>query len=91
MAAPWITLAAIAALALLYVVAPIVAEAFFRFRGERTVCCPETGLAAQVKIDARHAAFSAVPGPPEVRVAECSLWPGRRQCEQKCVALAAAR
>jgi hypothetical protein len=34
MTAPWITLAAMAALALCYVVAPIVAEAFFRFRGK---------------------------------------------------------
>ena len=90
MAAPWITLAAIAALAFVYVVAPIIADAFFRFRRKRTVGCPETGLAAEVEIDARHAAFTAVPGPPEVRVAQCSLWPDRKACEQKCVAQAVA-
>ena len=91
MNAPWITLGAMAALALGYVRAPIVAEVFFRLRGRRTVRCPETGLAAEVEIDARHAALSAVPGPPEVRVAECSLWPDRAGCEQKCAAEAAAR
>jgi hypothetical protein len=91
MSAPWITLAAMAALALGYVVAPIMAEVFFRFRGRRTVRCPETGLTAAVEIDARHAALSAIPGPPEVRVAECSLWPDRAGCEQKCAAQASAR
>jgi hypothetical protein len=90
MAAPWITLAGIAALALGYVIAPIVADVFFRFRGRRTVRCPETGLAAEVEIDARHAALTAVPGPPEVRVAACSFWPERGACEQACLTHAAA-
>jgi hypothetical protein len=91
MSAPLITLAAMAALALCYVVAPIVADVFFRFRGRRTVRCPEAGLTADVEIDARHAAFSAIPGPPEVRVAACSLWPDRAGCAQQCIAQAAAR
>ena len=91
MTAPWITLIAIAALALIYVVAPIVAGVFFRFRGRRMIRCPETGLMAEVAIDARRAALTAVPGPPRVRVARCSLWPDRKDCEQKCVAPAAVR
>lgn len=90
MAAPWITLAAIAALGLVYVIAPIVAGVFVRFRGKRDVRCPETGLFAELEIDARHAALTAVPGPPEVRVANCSLWPEREHCDQRCVAHAAA-
>jgi hypothetical protein len=91
MNAPWTTLAAIAALALVYVIAPIVADAFDRFRRTRTVGCPETGLAAEVDMDAWHAALTAVPGPPDARVAACSLWPARTGCAQKCVAQAAAR
>jgi hypothetical protein len=91
MGAPWITLMGIVALALGYVIAPIVADVFFRFRGRRTVRCPETGLAADVEIDARHAALTAVPGPPEVRLTGCSLWPDRANCEQECVAHAATR
>ena len=70
---------------------PIAAEAFFRFGGRRTVRCPETGLTAEVEIDARHAALSAVPGPPKVRMADCSLWPEHAGCEQKCAAQASAR
>src|SRR5262245_38424002 len=84
MAAPWITLAAMAALALGYVFAPVMVGDFFEFRGRRTVRCPETGLTAAVEIDARHAALSAVPGPPKVRVAACSLWPDRAGCAQRC-------
>jgi hypothetical protein len=91
MTAPWITLAAMAALALCYVIAPIMASVFFRFQGRRTVRCPETGLTTEVEIDARRAALSAFPGPPEVRVADCSLWPDRAACAQKCAAQAAAR
>jgi hypothetical protein len=90
MDAPWITLAAIGALALVYVIVPIVADAFVRFRETRTVGCPETGLAAKVDMDARHAALTAVPGPPDARVTACSLWPARSGCEQKCVAQAGA-
>lgn len=91
MVAPWITLAAIAAVALVYVVAPIIADTFLRFRGRRTVRCPETSLAAEVEIDARRAALTAIPGPPEVRVRACSLWPDREGCQQACVTQAPAR
>jgi hypothetical protein len=62
MGAPLISLAAMAGLALGYVVASMMAEVVFRFGGRRTVRCPETGLTAEVKFDARHAALSAVPG-----------------------------
>jgi hypothetical protein len=88
MTAPLTTLIAIAALGLVYVVVPIVGDVFFRFRRRRMVRCPATGLTAEIAIDARHAALTAVPGPPEVRVARCSLWPDRGDCEQKCLAAA---
>ena len=90
MGTPWIILAAIAALALAYVVVPVMADTFLSFRRGRTVRCPETGLMAQVSIDARRAMLTAVPGPATVRVAECSLWPERRGCAEKCVAHGAA-
>jgi hypothetical protein len=88
MTAPWTTLIAIVVLGLGYVVAPIVAGVFFRFRPRRVLRCPETGFTAEVQIDARHAALTAVPGPPRVRVARCSLWPERGDCEQNCAAAA---
>jgi hypothetical protein len=90
MAAPLITIAAILGVALVYVLLPIVADVFVRVRGRRTVGCVETGLVAEVKLDARHAALTAIPGPPALRVKDCSLWPERAGCAQECVAQAAA-
>ena len=84
MGTPWIILTAIAALALGYVIVPIMVDALLRFRRRRTVRCPETGLLAMVTLDARHAALTAVPGPPDVRVADCSLWPEKQGCEERC-------
>ena len=82
---PWTVLIALGALALGYVVGPVMLDAFLRFRRGRIVGCPETGLLAEVGLDARHAARTAVPGPPDVRVVACSLWPERRGCAQRCV------
>ena len=90
MGTPWMILTAITVLALSYVVTPVVVDVFLRFRGRRMVRCPETGLVADVALDARHAALTAVPGPPDVRVKECSLWPDREDCEQRCLTLGGA-
>ncbi len=91
MTAPWLTLTGILALGLLYVVAPIVIDAFIRFRRRRIVRCPETGLGAEIALDARHAALTAIPGPPRMRVTACSLWPEREGCAQACVTPAGTR
>ena len=66
----------------------IVASVFARYRRPRVVRCPETGEPARVQIDAPRAAASAIPGPPELHVAECSRWPERRRCAQACLAAA---
>ena len=75
MSAPLMTLLAILALAMVYVLVPIAAGVFARYRRARTLRCPEGGLLAQVQMDARHAALTAVTGAPELRVSDCSLWP----------------
>jgi hypothetical protein len=85
MDAPFLVLAAIAALAGVYVLLPIAVTTFARYRDKRLVRCPNTGVAAEVEIDARHAAVTALTGAPDVRVAECSLWPGHKACDQACV------
>ncbi len=85
MSGPWMALAAIAAIALLYVMVPVATEVFFRYRGRHTVRCPETGTDAEVEIDAAHAALTAVPGPPRLRIAACSFWPERGDCAQRCM------
>jgi hypothetical protein len=87
MTAPWITLVAIAALGILYVLLPIATNAFAQYRERRAMRCPETGKVAQVQIDPAHAARTALTGPPELRVADCSLWPERAGCAQACIAL----
>ena len=86
MTGPWTLLLAILGTSLLYVLAPIVAGVFARYRKPRIVRCPETGEAVFMRIDARHAAATSVPGPPDIRVAACSRWPEREDCDQACVA-----
>lgn len=85
MTAPWNTLLAMGAAALLYVLAPIVLNVFSRFRREHAVRCPEADAEAEVRIDPVHAARTAVPGPPVLTVVRCSLWPERQGCAQRCV------
>ena len=85
MSAPWIVLAAIVALAVGYVLLPVVSAVFLRFRGTRELACPETGTTAKVGADARWAALTAAFRHPVLRVKNCSLWPGRRGCEENCL------
>jgi len=85
MSAPWIVLAAIVAVGLVYVLLPTVLEAYFRFRGKREFRCPETGTEAEVGVDARLAALTEPFGRPRLRVVSCSLWPERDGCAQACV------
>ena len=85
MNAPWIVLTAIVAVAVVYVLLPVVGEAFVRFRVQRRLSCPETGANAEVGVDARRAAFTAAFAHSLLRVKSCSLWPERRGCGQTCL------
>lgn len=87
MSAPWLVLAAIATLAVLYVLLPIIAETFLRFRRSKFLRCPETGNDAEVRIDAPRAAFTAGFGHPRLRVEECSRWPEQKGCGEECLDL----
>ncbi len=87
MSAPWIVIAAIVAVAVCYVLLPVVADTFRRFRGKKSVTCPETGRQAEVGIDAGRAAWTSAFGRALLRVKNCSLWPERKGCEQDCVRL----
>ena len=79
-----LTFLAIIAVALLYVILPIVADTFGRYRAKRMVHCPEENKPARVLIDATLAAMTAVPGPPKLRVDRCTFWPDRADCAQGC-------
>jgi hypothetical protein len=85
MSHPGIVLVAVLAVAFLYILMPLVADTFRRFRSPRTLRCPETGGPAEVGIDASRAALSSAFGQPLLRVKSCSLWPKRDQCKQDCL------
>ncbi len=69
----------------LYVVLPVVTEAYRWFRGNRTILCPETRSPADIRLDAGHAALTAAVGNPSLRLTDCSQWPERQDCEQECL------
>jgi hypothetical protein len=77
----------VATIALLFVLVPIVAETFARYRPVQIVRCPKTGTNVRVQLDATLAALTAVPGPPKLRVDRCDLWPEHQDCRQDCVRL----
>jgi len=82
---PWTTLASLAALGALYPVLPVTADLYARFRAPRQVTCPDTGEAAEIVPDARHAALTGAFTRPRVRVRACTLWPARAGCHQACL------
>jgi hypothetical protein len=81
-----LSLVSVIALGAIYVVAPVVLQAYRRSRGSHLVGCPETGELAEIELDATHAALTAAFGEPRRRVAACSRWPERRDCGQECLA-----
>jgi len=85
MSAPWVVLAGIVALAVAYVLLPVVAATFLRFRPPQGLTCPETGVGAKVGVAAAWAAFTAAFSHPVLRVKNCFLWPGRAGCGQGCL------
>ncbi len=80
-----VVIVAIAALGALYVLFPLAADTFSRYRSRRTLKCPETGEEAEVQIDASRAAWGAVLGKTLLRVKDCSLWPERKGCGKECL------
>ena len=60
-------------------------RAYFRYRGERLVTCPENHHAAAVDVDSRQAAAGAFLSEPTLRLKECSRWPEREGCGQECL------
>ena len=85
MKTPIITIASIIALALLYVLLPLVIHTFQRYRHKRVLTCPETEGLAEIDIDAPHAAFSSAFGEPLLRVRNCTLWPKKKGCREGCL------
>ncbi len=84
---PWSILSGIMALGVVYVLLPVVLEAFFRYRLRKQVRCPVTREEAWVLVHAPRAGLSAAFGRASLRVRNCSLWPPRDNCGRDCLAL----
>jgi uncharacterized protein DUF1761 len=61
-----------------------------RYRGPRAVTCPETHGPAEVQIDALHAGFTGMAATEKLRLASCTLWPMRANCDESCISQAVA-
>ncbi len=83
---PLLMIAVIAGIGLVYVVLPVMLDAFIRYHKIRRVTCPEEKKAALMNVDAKAAALAAAQGKTQLRVINCSLWPEKCGCAQHCLA-----
>jgi len=81
----FLLIAGVIVVGLYFVVAPVVVSTYRRYRGRRTIICPETDQIAEMAIKAGHAGVTAAFGKPRLRVKWCSLWPSRKGCAEECV------
>jgi hypothetical protein len=65
-------------------------RAWWEYRGQRVIVCPDSRAPAGVVVDARHAAVTSLLGTPELRLTACSRWPERGGCGQPCLSQIAA-
>jgi hypothetical protein len=79
-----VTLSAIAAIGVTYVLLPVGLSVFAEFRKPKEVICPENGQPARVAVDATYAAMTSVVGMNKLRLYGCSRWPERGACDRAC-------
>lgn len=78
-------------LALLIPTGLALSKAWRRARPARQLTCPALGAPADVGLDPWFAVRKHALGAYELRVLQCSRWPGRRDCDQDCLAQIAPR
>ena len=81
----FLLIASVVALGLYFIVAPAAFSTYRRYRGRRTIICPETAQIAEMEIKAGQAGVMAALGKHNLRVKWCSLWPRRKGCAEDCV------
>jgi hypothetical protein len=81
----FLLIAGMTVLGLYYMVAPIILSTYRRYRGRRTIICPETDQIVEMELKAGRAGVMAALGKQDLRVKWCGLWPGRKRCAQECV------
>jgi hypothetical protein len=79
----WLVLAAITLIAILYVVIPAWLSARGYFRTAKLVSCPVVGAGASVVIG-RAGLAEALGRRSLRRISDCSFWPRRNCCAQRC-------
>jgi hypothetical protein len=78
-------IAAVVGLGVLYNIVPVVTYTYRRYRGSKTVICPDTGAIVEVEAKALRASLWSAFGVQKARVKSCSLWPRRKGCEEECL------
>ena len=81
----FLLIAGLVALALYFVIAPVVTNTYRRYRNRKTIICPDTGQIVEVDLKAVRASLMSTLGKHSVRVKWCSLWPRKKGCAQECV------
>lgn len=61
-------------------------EAYFKYRRQMLVTCPENHQRAAVRVDVMNAVKQTLYGRESLRLSECSRWPERAGCGQDCLA-----
>ncbi len=85
MSNPGTVIVLILTVGVLFVLLPLAAHTFARYRPTRALRCPETGEPVRLDVDASRAALTSAFGQPRLRVKWCTLWPGRGRCGQSCL------
>jgi hypothetical protein len=80
----WMTALTLIAPGALSILVPAVGSTGGRYRYKKLLRCPETKRLAEVDVEASRAALSSAPG-TRVRVKNCSLWPEKRNCAERCI------
>jgi len=60
-------------------------RAYFDYRGQRLITCPETHTTEAVNVAVGEAAVGAFLSEPTLRLRQCSRWPERQDCGQECL------
>jgi len=60
-------------------------KAYFKYRGERLVTCPENRTTAAVHVSTKSAATAGFSGTNSLRLDHCSRWPEHKNCGQECL------
>jgi hypothetical protein len=82
---PLLVMLAILGLGMVYVMLPVFLSAFKEYHQDKNVTCTENGKRAFIRVDAEKAALTSLIGDPKLRIHDCSLWNGVRQCKQECL------